>query len=498
MILNTMSRLLFCGVILGATILFGGCAQLTKDNYHWNEASEQVSRIDKHSTFPAVNRSSFEHVNLIELIDPSLKAKERYPAAWKLAEGIPGNQQFGVKYDLVLAYFRENINVTPQQKKIHRNSVQDRIMGISTSRCNVFKTYLRRQQSDTNFWLGSATTVAGVLGAVLPGVNASRNLAGAAGIFSGVQAEYNADYYSNLAAHVIVQGIELNQNRLQNQIIEDRQKLSIDDYSMEAAIKDAIYFDGTCSTVVGLLEASESIKETTSPGLPRAAEIIASVRAMQEISQSTNFAGLIQDGRLQMLLKQSAPKTSPLIATAVRPGYSDPALQEQLAIATLATKRVRDEIDTQAAILGDLYKQAQDKLPESSRSMLTLTVAEIKGHYTTTIASTTPSLQIQITDCVAAMATPTTAYGAANSAYLIAQDGSTEQISRLQELGIAKANAASAAARVEFLVAAAKAQMVETIEKWKPTVIKSGVTKVEILALTPTSLKDESKKLQCK
>jgi hypothetical protein len=314
--MNVIHRQIVIALCCVGAVLFTGCAQLQAvvDPDHRREVPEQFSRVDQHSSFPAIRRINYEQVNLIEMIDPTGKAEDRYGNGWEKLD-------WGRKYDLVLAWFREDATKDFDFKRQHRNSVQDKILGVSESRCNVFKTYLRRQQTDVNFLLGSATTIAGVLGAVLQGVNTSRNLAGAAGIFSGLQAEYNQSYYSNLAAHVIVQGINLHRNRLMGELRERRQYLKIDEYSMEAAIKDAIHVDGTCSTVVGLIEAQEAIKEMHNPGLTMAANTIVRARAMQELNQS-DLKTLESSGRLESLLKLLAPVASPLAASA---GTSDPS-----------------------------------------------------------------------------------------------------------------------------------------------------------------------------
>ena len=306
--------------------LLTGCARMSANlsPEHFSESQEQFTAVDRHSSYPAIRRNAFESINIIELVDPDREHEIRYSKAFKIAMSRQHSDQqserdssYGIRYDLALAAFRERPETPGYSKVAHRNAVQDRIMGVATSRCNVFKTHLRREQADTNFYLGAATTVAGVLGAILPGATASRNLAGTAGIFSGLQAEFNSNYYSNLAAHVIVQGIEQHQARLQTKIIDERQKLSIDAYGMEAAIKDAIYFDGTCSTVVGLLEAAESIKESSNPGLARSAEVIAATRAMHLIANEKDFAGLIKSGELDKLIKQASVKSSPLVVTAL-------------------------------------------------------------------------------------------------------------------------------------------------------------------------------------
>lgn len=358
--------------------LLTGCARMSANlsPEHFSESQEQFTAVDRHSSYPAIRRNAFESINIIELVDPDREHEIRYSKAFKIAMSRQHSDQqserdssYGIRYDLALAAFRERPETPGYSKVAHRNAVQDRIMGVATSRCNVFKTHLRREQADTNFYLGAATTVAGVLGAILPGATASRNLAGTAGIFSGLQAEFNSNYYSNLAAHVIVQGIEQHQARLQTKIIDERQKLSIDAYGMEAAIKDAIYFDGTCSTVVGLLEAAESIKESSNPGLARSAEVIAATRAMHLIANEKDFAGLIKSGELDKLIKQASVKSSPLVVTALAAQAAPlpPTPTSRVQTAQQANVRFQQSVMLAAEGFQANYLKQQKELTEDKR-----------------------------------------------------------------------------------------------------------------------------------
>ena len=197
--------------VIAAGFFIGGCTTIGSQLAD-PERTEQVTGIDKHSSYPAVRRSYFEKINLIELVDPETRAAAAFKTAWDAAErDADAVNAFGAKYDLVLAWFRQRTDISDDQKRRLRNGIQERMLSVSMSRCNVFKTFLRRDQANQNFLLGSLTTASGVLGAILQGANASRNLAGAAGLFSGIRSEYNQAYYSNLAAHVIVKGIEARQ-----------------------------------------------------------------------------------------------------------------------------------------------------------------------------------------------------------------------------------------------------------------------------------------------
>jgi hypothetical protein len=459
-------KLVHLCLIATSIFLLSGCSSLMRDRAHQDEKPEQYSRIDKHSAFPAVRRSNFEQVNLVELIDPSGNSERQYKNAWKEAEKIGGDREWGLKYDLVLAYFREV--KTPQNLEAarqHRNSVQDRIMGVSTSRCNVFKTYLRRQQADTNFWLGSLTTAAGVLGGVLPGANASRNLAGTAGLLSGVNAEFNSEYYSNLAAHVIVQGIEIHQNRLQKELLSKRQSLPVAEYSMEAAIKDAIAFDGTCSTVVGLTEAAESIRQNNDPSFATAARFIAASKALRTIEQTTDFNTLTKSGELEQLLKQTDVKASPLVVSSLKM-RNEADLQDRLLSAQSFDARARLMIDQASRQAGQRFEAARSQWGTATS---TVTVSDISAHFQASLLQAyTSTLQANASACVSQLLTPTQELGSA----LFAANSDEASIDKQQALGIARVKANAAIDRVSRYEAELKRVIEKTLKDWTELFVK--------------------------
>lgn len=456
-----------------ATVALTGCAQLRATfSENWEgEASEQFTGIDKHSAYPAVRREHFEQVNLIELLDPSGNAERHYPAAWSKAKN---NNQFGRQYDLVLSEFRERISTMDPESAVRlRNGIQDRIISVSTSRCNVFKTYLRRQQSDTNFLLGSATTVAGVLGAILPGQTATRNLAGTAGIFSGIQAEFNSSYYSNLAAHVIVQGIELQQQRLLSQLMKDRSTRSISDYGMEAAIRDAVYFDGTCSTVAGLVEAAESIKEITSPGLPRAAEVIASVKAMSTIAQSPGIGSLAESGELDKLLKITAPKSSPLVVTSTHFTDATSEASRSAQSAYTASTRLAAFIEKLSGQIVSAFSAKQAALPPEDK----LPNPDLGKDAAKAFAKSHEDLRdkIKLADCEAALSAPARELALAQGKRATTVEGSPSWISAQGEVYAAAAKLNAASALVEWQLKQAENHLIKSFTEWRKAITDTSV-----------------------
>lgn len=458
---------ILCSTLCAASLLLVSACSHVPDAGHFVEAREQISRVDRHGAFPGVRRIYFEQVNLVELIDPHGIASTRFREAWKQTDDLQDERKWGVRYDLVLASFRED-SVPEQQKIQHRNSVQDKILAVATSRCNVFKTFLRRQQTDVNFMLGSATTAAGVLGAVLQGVNSSRNLAGAAGLFSGIQAEYNQAYYNNLTAHVIVQGIEQLQARLQKGLVEGRKDLPLNAYSMEAAINDAIFIDGSCSTVAGLLEASDSIKQVSSPGLIFAAQVIASTKALREIEQG-NISELMSTGKLDQLLKRASPANPPLIATLSKKDASSTALGAVSSAASAKT-RIAEIVLLAEKDLAGSFTSAQKKLDQSTRKLksdaeIDTRANEVKVLFRAAETNAIGSLPVEA--CVAALEQPTSQLGAAQAKQLLAGADETKKARARQDLEVATANAVAAAARVELLVSAIQQGTERNARRWE-------------------------------
>lgn len=180
----------------------------------------------------------------------------------------PDPQKEKARLDKAESFFNCVIgNLSASEQRQIRNAVQERILIASEQRCNAFKANLQRDFSRKNFWLGSGTTVAGTAGALVNGLTAARYWAGISAALSGVRAEYNQDYWGNLAAHVITEGIDQHRKRTYGDIQEKRKSLGYAEYPVEAAIKDALIYHGLCSVPIGLQEAGNAVKYANDPGL---------------------------------------------------------------------------------------------------------------------------------------------------------------------------------------------------------------------------------------
>lgn len=163
---------------------------------------------------------------------------------------------FSEKLDGVLRKFYAG--GTAEEQRLRRNRVQDRLMLASNDACEAFKTVLKRKQADRNFEFGSATVLLGTAGAVARVANTAKGFAALAGASAGIHAEYNRDYFSDVAAHIITKAIAKRRKELMADI-EKAQALAIDRYSVEDAISDTVIFHGACSLVGGLEYADGAV-----------------------------------------------------------------------------------------------------------------------------------------------------------------------------------------------------------------------------------------------
>jgi hypothetical protein len=149
---------------------------------------------------------------------------------------------------------------TADEKRLRRNRVQDRLILASNDGCEAFKTVLKRKQGDRNFEFGTATVLFGAAGAVAATETAAKTLAALAGASGGIRAEYNRDFFSDVAAHVISKGINSRRREILTGIAAGQAK-ALTDYSLESALADVVTYHGACSLVGGLEYAEGAISK---------------------------------------------------------------------------------------------------------------------------------------------------------------------------------------------------------------------------------------------
>lgn len=176
----------------------------------------------------------FEDINLVRLLDPEYRGK--YPVNSTALAEYKDENLTGKEIDIAFKAFMKYNNLEQR-----RNAVQEFILAASQSRCNYYKNRLQSLKTGTNFVFGSLTTLAGGLGAILSNnAMAARSLAGTSAILSGVNAEFNQQFFSNLAVSVIIKGIDKRRRALYDEIVNRGQIKPYHLYNVEAAVKDAI------------------------------------------------------------------------------------------------------------------------------------------------------------------------------------------------------------------------------------------------------------------
>jgi hypothetical protein len=192
--------------------------------------------------------------------------------------------------DAIVNYERSQLSPPPNNGPWAnlRNTLQDRILVASQSRCGFYEEYLKRFQSNSATLFGSLATILGGAGAIVTGADGARALAGAAGISSGIGAEMQKDLFSGVTSAVIVPGIEKRRADILTSIIQNRCQTP-DRYTIGLAIAQALQFHAACSMDVGLAEGGQAIKNATNPGAQGMASFIslgAQVNGAQSVGVS--------------------------------------------------------------------------------------------------------------------------------------------------------------------------------------------------------------------
>lgn len=157
-----------------------------------------------------------------------------------------------------------------------RNEIQDELFRASDQRCNYYKAYLYHLQRSQRSLFGGLSTALGGLGAIFTSASTARALSGSAGIASGVGAEIMEAQFASLTIQVLIDGIEKARKdayegaRAQRFITDPATKVSriasLNEYTVEHAILDAVRYHGACAITEGLRAAANSIQTIRHPG----------------------------------------------------------------------------------------------------------------------------------------------------------------------------------------------------------------------------------------
>jgi hypothetical protein len=237
----------------------------------------------------------FERVDLVRLIDPENQRGNRCAAVATRDKGR-------CELDAAFHYFAAGASAPGANQNAfiqRRDAIQDRIMAASEQRCYAYRLQLTRNVSNTNFLLGSATTILAGAGAVFTDPATIRALSAAAGISNGISAEYQRSYLHTLTLQLITRGIEIRRRTIRNEIEMLRgsplvygepfawspqgqvttptaandgvdanaSPRWVSEYTLERAVADALRYHGACTVLSGLEEANKLVENSQSTSL---------------------------------------------------------------------------------------------------------------------------------------------------------------------------------------------------------------------------------------
>ena len=357
------TRRLFAGVLI-ATLLLAGCGtsgtgiftpRKLQSNGEDGSSPRTVQDIDYTGPHPVLDRAKIEPLNLLQMLDPGYFGKQLLE---RNGSGRSWDKlSIDEKYEYAFEAFTRNPLESDMEKANRRNRIQDRVVLSSDQRCGIYRRLLLEVQSDANFWLGTGATISGILGPLF-GERGAKNLAALAGGFSGARAEISQSYFYNLAVPVITKGIDERRKAVLERMRLAR-TVDIHAYTVQAAIKDAVYYDSQCSIIAGLEEAAEAIRLLSDPGIEAANRMILKAKITREIVSANRPEELAQ-----LTEKIKLIDANPLMANArfsnvgvpITAGAGQAAVSTPAAAALLVKAGRPDPAD---AIVARLLEQAE-------------------------------------------------------------------------------------------------------------------------------------------
>ena len=147
-----------------------------------------------------------------------------------------------------------------------RNDITGRLLAASDQACEKFTQRLNSFQSGTNFFTGSLATALAGAGAIFTPAGTARAFAGAAGIASGVRAEFNGDLFYQQLVPTLRKAIDTARATARKPII-DGFASKLDVYPMSLAFSDVIRYNGACSLVAAEATMASSLTLASHPGM---------------------------------------------------------------------------------------------------------------------------------------------------------------------------------------------------------------------------------------
>lgn len=231
---------------LGSILLVSGCASL--------RPSTVTSGADPNIE----GQRKFMKVDLIAQLDPMQYGRRAVNAEGAIPdpndpEAEKTNRGADI-YENALLGFR--IGDYDESRMLRRNGIQDRLISASVISCTDYKKDVLRFKGDLDFFSKSISLGLDAAGALTTG-GASQILSGVSAAVLGVGTTADAAYMNSLTLSVIFKSIDDIRNQILIKIRREQLKPH-NQYSVEAAIADALEYHQSCSIIAGIQKADET------------------------------------------------------------------------------------------------------------------------------------------------------------------------------------------------------------------------------------------------
>lgn len=147
----------------------------------------------------------------------------------------------------------------PEEYRYRRNDLQERIISASNQRCSTYiRTIMSSKSQANSIWKNLSLLMSGAAAVVNP-TTTSQALSAGSTASLGILGTFNENYFNNIAINLIGAGISKKRDSILINI-NKYQKMNLSDYSVNAAISDAIDYHAACNIIYGMETAAEATK----------------------------------------------------------------------------------------------------------------------------------------------------------------------------------------------------------------------------------------------
>ncbi|OLQ72284.1 hypothetical protein BIT28_25055 [Photobacterium proteolyticum] len=137
-----------------------------------------------------------------------------------------------------------------------RNDLQERIISASNQRCAAYiRTITSSKSQSQTAWTSLSLLLSGAA-SVITHSPTSQAFAAGSTVSTGILSSYNEAYFNNLTLNVVSAGISKKRESILAHISSNK-SLSLNEYSVNAAISDAINYHAACNIISGMETAAK-------------------------------------------------------------------------------------------------------------------------------------------------------------------------------------------------------------------------------------------------